>query len=129
MNGRSMFPIRKAVVYSCSGGCDAGELADRAARALDREEIAEMCSVAAIGGRVDRLIAKAECAGALLVIDGCSLHCARRTLEYAGFQAFHHLDLQTLGFRKGSCLPTLDRVATVVDAASKLIELPVPVKI
>ena len=61
-------------------------------------------------------------AGAAAVIDGCPLNCARHTLEQAGFQTLHHLELHKLGLRKGSCAPTEERLALAVRAGAELIE-------
>ena len=122
--------IRKpTVVYACSGSTDAGELADRTARRLAQTKIADMSCLAGIGGRVQRVIARAECADQILVIDGCPMNCAKRTLEFAGFQHFRHLELHQLGFQKGACPVTPERIAVAVDAAVKLILHPGPAKI
>ena len=53
MNENENIPAKKPViVYACSGCSDAGELADRIARRLTREGVAEMSCLAGIGGRV-----------------------------------------------------------------------------
>ena len=90
------------VVYSCSGCLDAGEIADRVARKLTREGAAKMSCLAGIGGRVKSLVATAEKAERILVVDGCPLNCAAHTLRLAGFKKFDHLELHRLGVRKGS---------------------------
>jgi len=114
-------PLPKPTVYACSGCSDAGELADSVARELTRSGVAEMSCLAGIGGRVKSLMNKGERAEKILVIDGCPLNCA--TLELAGFQKFRHLELHRLGFRKGTCPPTPERVGVATEAAAKLIEL------
>ncbi len=110
------------VVYACSGCSDAGELADRTARLLSQRNLGQMSCLAGIGGRVRSLVAKAEQAGEILVIDGCPLNCARKTLELAGFKNFQHLELHRLGFRKGSCPVTPERLETAVAAAAVLVQ-------
>jgi uncharacterized metal-binding protein len=114
-------PLSKPIVYACSGCSDAGELTDSVARALARTGVAEMSCLAGIGGRVRSLVNKAERAESILVIDGCPLNCARNTLQLAGFQDFQHLELHRLGFRKGSCPPTPERVAAGTEAAARMI--------
>jgi len=110
-----------AVVYACSGGSDAGELADRIARQLTREVAAQMSCLAGIGGRVKSLLMKAETAERMLVVDGCPLNCAAHTLREAGFQNFDHLELHKIGIRKGSCPVTEEKVAAGVHAAKKML--------
>jgi uncharacterized metal-binding protein len=109
------------VVYACSGCSDAGEIADRIARQLTREGVAQMSCLAGIGGRVKSLLLKAENAERILAVDGCPLNCARHTLELAGFKKFDHLELHKLGIRKGSAPVTGERVATGVASAKKIL--------
>lgn len=109
------------VVYACSGCSDAGELADRIARRLTREGVAEMSCLAGIGGRVKPLVLKAGKAGRILAIDGCPLNCAKHTLELAGFKHFEHLELHTLGVKKNACPVTDERIADGVAAAIKIL--------
>ncbi len=109
------------VVYACSGCSDAGEIADRVARQLTRDGAAKMSCLAGIGGRVKSLVATAERAERILVVDGCPLNCARHTLELAGFHKFDHLELHKLGIRKGSTPVTNEIISDGVTAAKKML--------
>jgi uncharacterized metal-binding protein len=109
------------VVYACSGCSDAGEIADRVARQLTRAGAAKMSCLAGIGGRVKSLMATAEKAERILVVDGCPLNCAAHTLKLAGFNEFDHLELHKLGVRKGSTPVTGERIADGVAAAIKIL--------
>ena len=109
------------VVYACSGCSDVGEIADRVARQLTRDSAAQMSCLAGIGGRVKSLVIKAENAERILVVDGCPLNCAAHTLRLAGFNRFDHLELHKIGFRKGSCPVTEERIASGVEAAKKIL--------
>ena len=114
-------PKPTTIVYACSGCSDAGELADRIARRLSREGVAEMSCLAGIGGRVKPLVNKAARAERILAIDGCPLNCTRHTLELAGFKNFEHLELHQLGIRKGSCPVTDERIAAGAAAARDML--------
>jgi uncharacterized metal-binding protein len=114
-------PSRPPVIYACSGCSDAGELADRTARTLAQLKLGEMSCLAGVGGKVKSLLNKAQTAEQILVIDGCALNCARHTLELAGITGFKHLELHHLGFRKGACPVTPERIAAAVEAGSNLI--------
>ena len=107
----------KPVVYACSGCSDTGELSDRIARRLTQEGVAQMSCLAGIGGRVKHLVAVAQNAKRILVIDGCPINCARKTLELAGVRRFEHLGLHGLGFHKGTCPVTEECVAAGAAAA------------
>jgi uncharacterized metal-binding protein len=114
--------LRKtAIVYACSGGSDAGEIADRVARQLARDGAAQMSCLAGIGGRVKSILLRAQHAGRILVVDGCPLNCAAHTLRLAGFEQFEHLELHRLGIRKGSCPATDERIAAGVAAAKEIL--------
>lgn len=123
MNDASSPKISKSTVtvYACSGCSDAGELADRVARQLTREGVAQMSCLAGIGGRVKSLMTKAQSAERILVIDGCPLSCAKHTFELAGFQAFEHLGLQEIGLRKNSCPVNEENISKGVAAAKRFI--------
>ncbi len=110
-----------SVVYACSGCSDAGEIADRVARQLNHDGTAKMSCLAGIGGRVKSLLATAERAERILVVDGCPLNCAAHTLKLAGFQKFEHLELHKIGIRKGSTPVTNERIAEGVSAARKIL--------
>lgn len=112
----------KPIVYSCSGCSDAGELADKVARELNKRGLCEMSCLAGVGGRVKPLLLKAQRAQDIVVIDGCPLNCARHTLLNAGVTKFQHIALHTLGQRKGNCPVTLDRVESVTNLAADAIE-------
>jgi uncharacterized metal-binding protein len=115
-------PATLRVVYACSGCSDAGELADRIARALHQRGIAEMSCLAGIGGRVKHLVKKAALAEQILVIDGCPISCGKHTLELARFEHFSHLQLQDLGLRKGECPVTAARIEQGVGAAVRVLK-------
>ncbi len=105
------------LIFACSGAADVGALADAAARALTRQGKGRMYCLAGIGGRVSGIVATTQAADKILVIDGCPLECARKTLEEAGFSSMVHVQLQDLGFRKGESPATEENVATVMDVA------------
>src|ERR1035438_7079904 len=111
----------KSVVYACSGCSDAGEIADRVARQLTREGAAKMSCLAGIGGRVKSLVATAEKAESILVVDGCPLNCAAHALKLAGFNKFEHLELHKIGIRKGSTPVTDELIASGVVAAKQIL--------
>ncbi|MCL6582390.1 MAG: putative zinc-binding protein [bacterium] len=102
------------LIFPCSGASDTGEITDRAARKLTKEGAGKMFCLAGIGGRVSGIMASTQSAAKILVIDGCPLHCARKTLEEAGFMEFEHLRLADLGLEKGKspvCDEWIEKVA------------------
>ena len=104
------------LIFSCSGAADVGALADQAARGLTREGVGKMYCLAGIGGRIQGILANTAVAGKMLAIDGCSLDCARSTLELAGFKASAHLRLTDMGFEKGKSSANEENIARVIEA-------------
>jgi len=106
-------------IYPCSGAADVGEIADHAARKLTAEGAGKMSCLAGIGGRIPNLLEIARGAQVILAIDGCPMHCARNTLEKAGFTKFEHICLADLDMAKGKTPATAEAVAKVVSAGKK----------
>jgi uncharacterized metal-binding protein len=102
------------LIFACSGAADVGKISDLAARELTAAGAGKMFCLAGIGGRVSGIIATTQSAQAILVIDGCPLDCARKTLENAGFNKFEYIRLSDLGMEKGKTAVTTETVAKVV---------------
>ena len=105
------------LIFACSGAADVGHLADLAARKLTAEGAGKMFCLAGVGGRVSGILETTKAAAATVAIDGCTLDCARKTLEEAGFDRFEHVRLSDLGLEKGKSPVTDERIDTVVRQA------------
>ena len=113
-------PGPAALVFSCSGAADTGEIADRSARRLSADNVAQMACLASISSRLSSTIAKTGAANNLLVLDGCPNDCAKKTLELAGFTNVKHVRVTDLGFKKGGSPASDEAVRRVVVAATTL---------
>jgi len=102
------------VIFACSGSADVGKIADLAARKLTEQGAGKMSCLAGVGGRVKGIMETTQAAQTILAVDGCPLHCARNTLEQAGFKKFEHLCLSDLGMAKGKTPVTEEAIAKVV---------------
>ena len=101
------------LIFACSGAADVGKIADLSARKLTEDGVGKMFCLAGVGGRVKGIMEITKAAKAILAIDGCPLHCARNTLEQAGFKKFEHLCLSDMGMEKGKTPATDEAVAKV----------------
>jgi uncharacterized metal-binding protein len=110
------------LIFPCSGSADVGAIADQTARTLMAEGVGRMFCLAGIGGRVPGIVETTKCAAKVLVIDGCPLECARKTLEVAGFSGFVHLKLHELGMEKGKTPPTAAAIAKAADAGRPMLK-------
>jgi uncharacterized metal-binding protein len=88
------------LIFSCSGAADVGELSDRVARKLSKEGKGRLFCTAVIGADITEKIAPLKTASGIVTIDGCSVLCAKKILEKAGFipKAYN---LEAMGFPKG----------------------------
>jgi uncharacterized metal-binding protein len=108
-------------VFPCSGASDVGGLSDMAARQMTKDGTGRMYCLAGVGGRVEPILANARSAAKLLVIDGCSQECARKTMELAGFTGFQHLKLEAMGFKKGETPVNPERIRQVADRGAAML--------
>lgn len=107
------------LIFPCSGAADVGAIADQAARKLSREGAGKMFCLAGIGGRVDGIMKSTEAAAKVLVIDGCPLNCAKKTMENAGFTQFEYINLSDMGMVKSQTEPNEVNIAKVAEAGKE----------
>lgn len=88
---------------------------------MTRDQTGKMYCLAGIGGRVNTIIETTKAAAKILVIDGCPQECGRKTLEQGGFTGFQHLNLNSLGLRKGSSPATDENTRLVATKGAELI--------
>jgi len=88
------------LIYACSGCADVGEAADRAVRMISKTGKAKMSCLAGIGAGLDGFIKSAQAACGNVVVDGCGVACAKKTLEKHGVAAQSFV-LTEMGFVKG----------------------------
>jgi uncharacterized metal-binding protein len=113
MEGKSKRSSSPTLIFPCSGAADVGELADRAARRMTRAGLGKMYCLAAIGGRVQQFIDDTKAAQDIIIIDGCSNECAKKTLSTINVQG-HEFNLEKIGFQKGDSPATGENIAKVV---------------
>lgn len=109
------------LIFTCSGAADAGEVADRAGRKLNKQGIGAMFCLAGLGGQVEPIMKKTASASRILAIDGCLLNCVKCSLEQAGFNEFIHLQLADIGLEKGKSPATEENIEKVTEIAIKML--------
>ena len=72
------------ILMPCSGGSNCGQLANHAAINLDLSGIEHVYCLAGIGAHIEGMIESARSAKRIVAIDGCSVACAKKTIEHAG---------------------------------------------
>ena len=97
------------LIFPCSGGSNVGQIANEAAKGLSSQGIGGMSCLAGIGGHVNGFAEATRGVKKVIAIDGCPVHCARKTLEYAECPVTVHVVVTDLGIRKKSNLHLDDK--------------------
>jgi uncharacterized metal-binding protein len=88
------------MILACSGGSNVGQLANQAAVELTTEGFGKMFCLAGIGGHLGGFVQSAKDVPQLVVIDGCSVGCAKSILEHAEIPVSNYLVLDKTGIEK-----------------------------
>lgn len=85
------------LVYACSGGSGAGQVANGVAVCLDRLELAEMSSIVAVGGDSHRHLEVVRSGRPIIAIDGCQHDCVLHVLARHDITPILHVRLDRRG--------------------------------
>lgn len=83
----------EVLIIPCGGGSNCGQSTSEAAVQLTREGVGEIYCLAGLAAHIPEMIETARQARRICVLDGCSLQCARKTVEHVGLTVTDHLDL------------------------------------
>jgi len=88
------------MIFSCSGGCNVGQIANAAVFRLATGGTGKMACLAAVSAGMPGPVTGAKQAKMVLAVDGCPVKCAGKTLEKAGIKVTYHVLVTDLGLRK-----------------------------
>ena len=88
------------MIFSCSGGCNVGQIANAASYRLATGGTGKMACLAAVSAGMPGPVTGAKQAKMVLAVDGCPVKCAVKTLEKAGIKTTHHVLITDLGLKK-----------------------------
>jgi uncharacterized metal-binding protein len=108
-------------IFACSGASNVGQIANKIAVELTKQEVGKMMCTVGIGGRIGGLMKSAEGSERLIAIDGCPLNCTKETLELAGFTPDRHIVISELGIKKNKDLDLKDE--EIKEAMDKVKEI------
>jgi len=109
------------LIFPCSGAADVGEISDSTARKLTQDGVGKMFCLAGLGEHVESFITNTNAAGKILVIDGCPVDCAKKTLEHANLNDFLHVRITDLGCVKGMSPITDETVAHITSHGKNML--------
>jgi uncharacterized metal-binding protein len=87
-------------LYACSGGSNVGQMTNKVAVELTKQGKGKIMCTVGIGAAVPGIMKSTEGTDEIVAIDGCSLVCAKKSLERAGFSVNKHIVLTELGIQK-----------------------------
>ena len=88
------------IILACSGASNVGQITNEVAKKMDIEEHGKFACLAGVGGRISGIVASIEGSDEVLVIDGCSVACAKLTMEAAGLTNYQNIIVTDLGIAK-----------------------------
>ena len=94
----------EVLIFPCSGGSNVGQIANETAKRLTSQGVGGMYCLAGIGGHISGFAEATREVKKVVAIDGCPVHCARKTLEHAECPVTVHVVVTELGIRKTSNL-------------------------
>jgi uncharacterized metal-binding protein len=74
----------EVVLLPCSGGSNCGQIANQAAVKLTEEGVGNIYCLAGIGAHIEGMVESARSAKRVVVLDGCQVACAKKTVEHVG---------------------------------------------
>jgi len=72
------------ILLPCSGGSNCGQIANQVAVSLDVVGVGRIYCLAGIGAHDSVMIDTTKAAKRVVALDGCSVACAKKTIEHAG---------------------------------------------
>jgi uncharacterized metal-binding protein len=88
------------IVLACAGGSNVGQISNEVARRLDTAGAATFACLAGISGGIDGITASVKGAGKVLVVDGCPMACAKKTMDAAGISGYRYAVVTDAGIKK-----------------------------
>ncbi len=90
----------KLIVLACAGASNVGQISNEAAKRLDAGGDAKFACLAGVSGAISGIVASVKGADKLLVIDGCPVACAKKTVDAAGISGYRHQVVTDTGTTK-----------------------------
>jgi len=89
----------KTLVVACSGGSNAGQVANNVMIGIDRHGYGAAYCLAGIGADLSGFIESAR-AGRVILIDGCPVACGKKAFEKHGIEPARYFVVTELGIAK-----------------------------
>ncbi len=109
--------VTKRLIFPCAGVANTGQITNHAAIQLTEEGYGGAACIALLATGAKGIVAAAEDADEVVILDGCPARCAGKIAEAQGICAAQNIVVTELGIeKKGSREYTEDDIETVVSA-------------
>jgi uncharacterized metal-binding protein len=108
-----------AVTLACSGGSNVGQITNEVAKRLWADGLANFFCLAGVGGHVSGMVASVQGSDKVLVLDGCTVGCARKCMEAAGLTDYEYVMVTDLGIKKEKTFELAERDIRLVAAEAR----------
>ncbi|MEW6356424.1 MAG: putative zinc-binding protein [Planctomycetota bacterium] len=88
------------MVLACAGASNVGQMTNEVAKRLDEAGAARYFCLAGVGGHISGMVESVKGADKVLVLDGCEVACAKKTLDAAEIKGYQYLVLTDMGVKK-----------------------------
>ncbi len=114
-------PTVTTMILACSGGSNVGQLSNQVAIELTQEGFGKLSCLAGVGAHLSGFVQSARDIDQLVVIDGCSMGCAKGVLEQAEVPLRSYLVVTDLGIEKNKDMDLKrDEIDRVKEAVRRL---------
>lgn len=107
-------------IFTCAGGSNTGQTANAAGVRLAQSGWGYLACLAGVGAGAENTLKKLAGARKVVVVDGCSVACARKMLEKAGVNVDGYVQVAELGVKKD--LGVLAPDPEAVEKACRILE-------
>ena len=108
---------KKTLIFACSGGSNVGQIVNEAAKKLTGEEVGKFYCLAGVGGGISGIVETTKGADQIVVLDGCSVACAKAIVDKLQVPITCYVDAAQLGIEKAPHFDITEEQVETVCAA------------
>ena len=90
---------RKTLILACSGGSNLGQISNNVMIEMDRKGLGSAFCLSGLGAELPKFINDLK-AAQTIVIDGCSMGCAKKVFEKNGLEPSRYFVISDTGIEK-----------------------------
>lgn len=107
-------------IVCCSGASNTGKFSDEVARKVMGNGNAKMLCLARFSIDKPFAMKTKDEIGKLLVLDGCPINCAEKTMKENGIEDYTHINITDFGIVKGQTPFSAEKANEIVEHIIKL---------